>query len=112
MSDNPSWYEQLMVTDDATLNHRYYRVRIKLDERRLEDQGCAPKDPSHYNLEDATVVTLDGPPIIYPPFGSCLYCGVKFFTPHSQIKLSEEHIVSAGIGGHSFFRRRVAKNAM
>lgn len=92
--------QQTAQVREADLRARWFRIRLEVDPRPNVSPAApqANSDPV-FLVPNRTELGPGFPVKVYAPVGRCIYCDATEFIPGTGRKLSEEHIVSEGLGG-------------
>lgn len=100
------WMKETVLVDEAhEWRARWFRLKFDFPPNSFTpDAETAPLSASMPNLPTISIPNRVNfhdlaPTVRRNPVGKCIYCGATEFTPRSGRKLSEEHVVSEGLGG-------------
>jgi hypothetical protein len=103
------WMDEKVVITEPDNQARWFRLLFDFKPNQpattidavAEEEPTAPSMPNFpsFLIPNRMEFTDAGPTVRLEPVGKCVYCGAFEFTPGSGRKLSEEHIVTHGLGG-------------
>jgi hypothetical protein len=90
----------LAIPED-TLRMRYFKISIfkkpRSDGAKFQDDPIAGQS---YSIPGSISVNAGGIGVRLQPRGACIYCGATIYASNRSRLLSDEHIISSGVGGN------------
>jgi hypothetical protein len=98
------WMDQVPIIAAQNFEARWFRLRFEF-RQEIQTTTVPPSAPPEeaaerrYDVPHRAELGDRAPTRRLPRIGKCIYCGATEFVPGSGRKLSEEHVVSEGLGG-------------